>query len=89
MFVPSLSSLLISKNYLFNRLYNVLTCTPVAPFGRYFSAFDRYAVPAISKCTHGTSFATKFSINNPAVIVPPSLPPVFLTSATEDFILIL
>ena len=42
-------SLPFFKNYLFNKLYNVLTCTPVAPFGRYFSAFDKYAVPAISK----------------------------------------
>ena len=42
-------SLPFFKNYLFNKLYNVLTCTPVAPFGRYFSAFDKYAVPAISR----------------------------------------
>lgn len=69
MFISALSSIIIPENYLFNKLYNVLTCTPVAPFGRYFSAFDRYAVPAMSKCTHGTLFATKFSINNPAVIV--------------------
>ena len=39
--------LLIS--YLFIKLYNVLTCTPVAPFGKYPSGLDRYAVPAISR----------------------------------------
>ena len=44
-----LSSALNSKYYLFNRLYNVLTCIPVAPFGKYPSGLDRYAVPAISK----------------------------------------
>ena len=65
MFVPSLSSLLISKNYLFNRLYNVLTCTPVAPFGKYPSGLDRYAVPAISRRIHGVLLATKFSLSLP------------------------
>ncbi len=39
--------LLIS--YLFIKLYNVLTCIPVAPFGKYPSGLDRYAVPAISR----------------------------------------
>ena len=36
-------------SYLFIKLYNVFTCTPVAPFGKYLSGLDRYAVPAISK----------------------------------------
>ena len=39
--------LLIS--YLFIKLYNVLTCIPVASFGKYPSGLDRYAVPAISR----------------------------------------
>ena len=55
--------LLIS--YLFIKLYNVLTCIPVAPFGKYPSGLDRYAVPAISRRIHGVLLATKFSLSLP------------------------
>jgi hypothetical protein len=46
---------------------------------------SEYAVPAMSRWTHGYSSANSFR-NIAAVIVPPARPPVFLMSATSDLI---
>ncbi len=52
---------------------SVLTPTPVAPFGIHAFASSYHAVPAISRCTHGTSFINS-RINIAPVIAPPPFP---------------
>src|SRR6185436_21004812 len=64
---------------------NVPVGTPVGPRGMATRSVSEYAVPAMSRCTHGYSSANSFK-NIAAVIVPPARPPVFLMSATSDLI---
>ena len=59
------------------------TGTPVGPFGSQVRSLSVYAVPAMSRCTHGYSSANSFR-NSAALIVPAGRPPEFLMSATSD-----
>src|SRR5690348_4924817 len=62
---------------------NVPTGTPVGPRGMVPRSDSVYAVPAMSKWTHGYSSANSLR-NSAAVIVPAGRPPEFLISATSD-----
>src|SRR5262249_31284369 len=64
---------------------NVPTGTPVGPRGTVPRSDSVYAVPAMSRCTHGYPSANSFK-NSAAVIVPAGRPPEFLISATSDLI---
>src|SRR5205085_7879439 len=62
---------------------NVATGTPVGPAGSVTRSLSLYAVPAMSRCTHGYPSANSFR-KSAAVIVPAGRPPEFLMSATSD-----
>src|SRR5215207_658092 len=62
---------------------NVPVGTPVGPRGIATRSASEYAVPAMSRCTHGYSSANSLR-NIAALMVPPARPPEFLISATSD-----
>ena len=64
---------------------NVPTGTPVGPRGTVPRSDSVYAVPAMSRCTHGYPSANSLR-KSAAVIVPAGRPPEFLMSATSDLI---
>src|SRR5207247_3517603 len=62
---------------------NTRTAIPVGPFAWLADSPSRYAVPAISRCTHG-KLSTNSRRNQAPAIVPAERPPEILTSATSD-----
>src|SRR5207247_9756163 len=71
---------LLHQNFSNASAASVRTATPLGPFGRYGRASSDHAVPAMSRCAHGTP-STNSLRNSAAVIEPAARPPVFIKSA--------